>query len=199
MSPCAHIFHMVSNLEPLKLLDDIPWLSAIGALLLVPLLFNFNVNLLLSLLTDALFLIVLGLELCQTTRSFLYRGSREALGWLHAGWMGIVWGVYQLIGIVDLGLLPFRFVFSLVLLGLAVQYFSQQEFVSLLDIEMVGTQSTPLLILAAFMFINLIGNTSMVTGAIFLTAAGYLISDENKYAGYLAPLGALLVGYAVIL
>jgi len=182
-------------LEPLKLLDDIPWLSAIGALLLAPLLFDFNVNLLLPLLTDALFLIVLGLELCQTTRLFLYGGGQEARGLLHAGWMGVTWGVYQLIGLVDLGLLPIRFVLSLVLLGLAVQYFSQQEFVSLLDIEMVATLSTPLLILAAFMFINLIGNASLVTGAIFLTAAGYLVSDENAYAGYLAPLGALLVGY----
>ena len=185
-------------LEPLKLLDDIPWLSAIGALLLAPLLFDFNVNLLLPLLTDALFLIVLGLELCQTTRLFLNGGSQEARGLLHAGWMGVTWGVYQLIGLVDLGLLPIRFVLSLVLIGLAIQYFSQREFVNLLDIEILGTQSTPLLILAAFMFINLLGNTSLVTGAIFLSAAGYLLSDENAFAGYLVPLGTLLVGYSFL-
>jgi len=192
---------MVRNLEPLKLIDDIPWLSIIGVLLLVPLLFDFNVNLLFSILTDALFLIVLGLELCKTTRSFLYSGHRSAgsiIRWLHAGWMGVTWGLYQLIGLVDLGLLPFRFVLSLVLIGLAIQYFSQREFVNLLDIEILGTQSTPLLILAAFMFINLLGNTSLVTGAIFLSAAGYLLSDENAFAGYLVPLGTLLVGYSFL-
>ena len=193
---------MVRNLEPLKLIDDIPWLSIIGALLLVLLLFDFNVNLLLPILTDALFLIVLGLELCQTTQSFLLYSGRKSAGsiirWLHAGWMGVIWGLYQLIGLVDLGVLPFRFILSLVLVGLAIQYFSQREFVNLLDIEILGTQSTPLLILAAFMFINLLGNTSLVTGAIFLSAAGYLLSDENAYAGYLAPLGALLVGYSFL-
>jgi len=192
---------MVRNLEPLKLIDDIPWLSIIGVLLLVPLLFDFNVNLLFSILTDALFLIVLGLELCKTTRSFLYSGHRSAgsiIRWLHAGWMGVTWGLYQLIGLVDLGLLPIRFVLSLVLIGLAIQYFSQREFVNLLDIEILGTQSTPLLILAAFMFINLLGNTSLVTGAIFLSAAGYLLSDENAFAGYLVPLGTLLVGYSFL-
>jgi len=192
---------MVRNLEPLKLIDDIPWLSIIGVLLLVPLLFDFNVNLLFSILTDALFLIVLGLELCKTTRSFLYSGHRSAgsiIRWLHAGWMGVTWGLYQLISLVDLGLLPFRFVLSLVLIGLAIQYFSQREFVNLLDIEILGTQSTPLLILAAFMFINLLGNTSLVTGAIFLSAAGYLLSDENAFAGYLVPLGTLLVGYSFL-
>ena len=195
MSPCAHIFHMVSNLEALKLLDDIPWLAAIGALLLVPLL-DFNVNLLIPILTDALFLLVLGLELCQATRSSLYGGGRAARGWVLAGWMGVTWGAYQLIGIFDMGLAPFQGVLTLVLLGLAVQYFGKTEFVSLPEI---GTVSTPLLILAAFTFINLIGNTSLVTGAIFLTAAGYLVSDENAYAGYMAPLGALLAGYAVII
>ena len=187
----------------MELLDDIPWLAAIGALLLVPLLFDFNVNQLLPLLTDALLMIVLGLELSRSNDSG--RSEKERLsGWLHAGWMGVTWGVYQLIGLVDLGLAPFRVVLSLVLLGLAIQYFAvqyfvQEEWVSLLDIELVGILTTPLLILAAFMFINLIGNTSLVTGAIFLTAAGHLISDENEYAGYLSPLGALLVGYAVIL
>ena len=184
-------------------LDDIPWLAAIGALLMVPLLFDFDVNLLIPLLTDALFLIVLGLELTRSNDSS--RSEKERLsGWLHAGWMGVTWGAYQLIGLVDMGLAPFRFILSLVLLGLAVQYFalqyfSQQEFARLPDIEMVGTLTTPLLILAAFMFILLIESTSLVTGAIFLTAAGHLIKDENEYAGYLSPLGVLLVGYAVIL
>ena len=183
-------------------LDDTPWLAAIGALLMVPLLFNFDVNLLLPLLTNALFLIVLGFELSRSNDN--NRSEEMRSGWIHAGWMGVTWGAYQLMRLVDMGLAPIRFVLSLVLLGLAVQYFalqyfSQPEFAHLPDIERVGTLSTPLLILAAFMFINLIGNTSLVTGAIFLTAAGHLIKDENEYAGYLAPLGALLVGYAVIL
>jgi len=187
-------------------LNDIPWLAAIGALLMVPLLFNFDANLLLPLLTDALFLIVLGLELSRMSSTS--RGgaslSQQELAWLHAGWMGVTWSVYQLIGLVDMGLAPYRFVLSLAVVGLALQYFAlqyfgQQAFVRLPNISMIGTLSTPLLMLAAFMFINLIGNTSLVTGAIFLTAAGHLISDENEYAGYMAPLGALLAGYAVII
>lgn len=179
-------------------LDEIPWLAAIGALLLVPLLFDFDVNLLLPLLTDALFLIVLGLELSRSNdRS---RSEEERLsGGLHAGWMGLTWGAYQLIGIVDMGLAPFRFVPFLVLLSLTVQYFSKQELVRLPDIEMVSALTTPLLILAAFMFYNLIVSTSLMAGAIFLTSAGHLIKDENEYAGYLSPLGVLLVGYAVII
>ena len=182
-------------------INDIPWLSAIGVLLLVPLLLAFDVNQLLPVLTDALFLIVLGLELSEIRNA----SPKERLsGWLHAGWMGVTWGVYQMIGLVDLGLAPFRVVLSLVVVGLAIQYFAvqyfgQEEWVNLLDVADVGTLTTPLLILAAFTFVNLIGNASLVTGAIFLTAAGYLISDENKYAGYLAPLGALLAGYAVII
>ena len=177
-------------------INDIPWLSAIGVLLLVPLLLAFDVNQLLPVLTDALFLIVLGLELSEIRNA----SPKERLsGWLHAGWMGVIWGVYQLMGLLDMGLGPINFVLSLVMIGLAFQYFSRQEIISLPDIGEISIRSTPLLILTAFMFINLIGNTSLVTGAIFLTAAGHLIKDENQYAGYLSPLGALLVGYAVIL
>ena len=177
-------------------INDIPWLSAIGVLLLVPLLLAFDVNQLLPVLTDALFLIVLGLELSEIRNA----SPKERLsGWLHAGWMGVTWGVYQLMGLLDMGLGPINFVLSLVMIGLAFQYFSRQEIISLPDLGEISIRSTPLLILTAFMFINLIGNTSLVTGAIFLTAAGHLIKDENQYAGYLSPLGALLVGYAVIL
>ena len=171
-------------------LNDIPWLSAIGALILVPLLLNFDVNLLLPLLTDALFLIVLGLEL---------PGTSHDRDWLHVGWMGVTWGVSQLMGLVDMGLDPFRWPLSLVMIGLAVQYFSKKEFIEIPELEMLTTLTTPLLILASFTFINLIVSTSLVTGALFLAAASYLIKDENEYAGYLAPLGVLLIGYTVLL
>ncbi len=171
-------------------LNAIPWLSAIGALLLVPLLFAFDVNQLLPLLTDAVFLIVLGLELGDTTY------ERD---WLHVGWMGVIWGTHQLIGLVDLGLAQFNFVLSLLLLGLAVQYFTKKEVVELLELQMLCSLTTPLLILATFTFIDLIVNSSLVTGALFLAVAGYLIKDENEYAGYLSPLGTLLIGYAVII
>ena len=130
-------------------LNDIPWLAVIGALILVPLMLNFDINLLLPLLTDSLFMIVLGLELSRSNGSG--RSEKEKLsGWLHAGWMGVTWGAYQLIGLVDMGLAPYRFVPSLALVGLALQYFalqyfSQQEIVRLPDI--VGTLTTPLLIL----------------------------------------------------
>ena len=180
-------------------INDIPWLSAIGALLLIPLLANFDVSQLLPLLTDALFLIVLGLELSGLRLVERRRNYSEQSGWLHAGWMGVTWGAYHLIGQLDMGLAPLDSVLSLVMIGLAFQYFSQQEAFPLPRTSAVGFITTPLLILAAFMFINLIGNASLVTGAIFLTAAGHLIKDENQYAGYLSPLGALLVGYAVIL
>ncbi len=186
-------------------INAIPWLSAIGVLLLVPLLFAFDMSSLLSILTSAVFLIVLGLELQRAATSRGATRSQE-LGWLHAGWMGVTWTVYQLISLVgELGMLvPYRDILSLVVIGLAVQYFSMQFFgqqavVRLPNLEMIGTLSTPLLMLAAIMFITLIGNASLVTGAIFLTAAGHLINDENTYARYLAPLGALLAGYAVII
>ncbi len=188
-------------------INAIPWLSVIGVLLLVPLLFAFDMSSLLSLLTSAVFLIVLGLELqrAATSRGGATRSSQE-LAWLHAGWMGVTWTVYQLISLVgELGMLvPYRDILSLVVIGLAVQYFSMQFFgqqavVRLPNLEMIGTLSTPLLMLAAIMFITLIGNASLVTGAIFLTAAGHLVNDENAYARYLVPLGTLLVGYSVLI
>jgi len=190
-------------------INTIPWLAAIGVLLLVPLLFAFDMSSLLSLLTSTAFLIVLGLELqraaTRTSRGGSTRSSQE-LGWLHAGWMGVVWTVYQLIELVgELGMLvPYRDILSLVVIGLAAQYFAMQFFgqqavVRLPNLGVIGTLSTPLLMLAAIMFITLIGNASLVTGAIFLTAAGHLINDENAYARYLVPLGTLLVGYSVII
>jgi len=175
-------------------LNAIPWLSAIGILLLTPLLLDFNVNLLLPLLTDAIFLLILGHQLSDVSG-----GVNDARVWLNVGWLGVLWGVYQLIGLFDMGLIPFRWILSVTMLGLAAQYVSGQEYVELPEIATLCKITTPLLILTALMFINLIQNTSWVNGAIFLTAAGYLIADENEYAGYLSPLGAFIAGYAILL
>lgn len=185
-------------------INEIPWLTAIGALLLVPLLFAFDANRILPLLTDALFLMILGLEVSQKVMERSGTGEE----WLHAGYMGMVWGIYQLMALdmgLGLDLAPFRPIMSVAVVGLAIQYFALQYFgqtpvVRLPHLGMFDTLSTPLLILATFMFITLIGNdATLVTGAIFLAAAGHLINDENAYARYLAPLGALLAGYAVII
>ena len=152
---------------------------------------------------DAAFLIVLGLELSRMQP----QPPRSMEPWLHAGWMGVLWSLVQVNGLIDLGLGPLRGSISgllsvaVILLGaqyLAIQYTNTKAFLRLPNIGMVAQLSTPLLLVASFMFIHLLVSTSLQHGAIFLAAAGYLVRDENRYASYLAPLGVLLISYSII-
>ena len=177
-------------------LEEIPWLSAIGVLILIPQLLAYDFISMPLFLINALFLIALGLEL-----SGIRIGTAKSALVIQTTWMALVWGLYQLLALnlIPLGAMTpmLNMLLMIFQIFLGIQYVMKTSYV---DLPYVVSLDASLLILAAFSFVHLIMAWSLIGLAVFTVAAGYLMKENAyEYTRFLPPLGTLIAGYSIFL